>query len=93
MDEKILGTVFNTPYEKEYEMSRADKLDRALDIACALLHGNILYGIDKDSIFEYMLAKDGCVGFYSYREFIIENLDRFSDVDEIRHKAVEKLGW
>lgn len=93
MNEKILGDVFNASYEREYEMSRADKLDRALDIACELLHGDIIYGIDKDAIFEYMLAKDGCVSFASYRRFIVENLDRFSDVDEIRHKAVERLGW
>ena len=34
---------------------------RAFKIACELLNGACLYGVDADSIFEAMMKKDGVV--------------------------------
>ena len=66
---------------------------RAFEIACDLLNGANLYGIDTDFIFDFMMEKDDMVFNFSYREFILKHLDRFDDNGEVRTKAVERLGW
>lgn len=48
---------------------------RAFKIACELLNGAILYGVDKDSIFETMMDKDGIVINESYEEYILSHMD------------------
>ena len=74
-------------------MSKARRYKRAFRIACDLLNGSVIYGIDNDSLFDYLLDTEGVVSFATYEEFILNNLDRFSDNAEIRYKAVERLGW
>lgn len=69
------------------------KYKRALRIACELLNGATIYGVDADTIFAYVLETDGCVGASDYEKFILNNIDRFSDIDEIRNKAIKRLGW
>ena len=69
------------------------KYKRALEIACELLNGSMLYGVDAEKIFAHVIEKDGCVGASDYEEFILNNIDRFSDDDEIRNKAIKRLGW
>ena len=66
---------------------------RAFEIACDLLNGGILYGIDSDFIFEFMLKKNGVCSALSYQAFILKYLDRFDDNGEVRMKAIERLGW
>lgn len=66
---------------------------RAFEIACDLLNDSIIYGIDTDNLFEHLMHKYGVVSTFEYQEFILENLDRFSDDDVVRHKAIERLGW
>ncbi len=74
-------------------MSKVRKYKRAFRIACELLNGSVIYGIDNDSLFGHLLDTEGVVSFVEYEEFILNNLDRFSDNAEIRYKAVERLGW
>jgi len=66
---------------------------RAFEIACDLLNGSNLYGIDTDNLFALIMQEYGIVSTLEYQKFILEHLDRFSDDDEIRLKAVERLGW
>ena len=66
---------------------------KALEIACILLIGGNLYGIDADKLFAIMLDKYGVVSNRTYQAFILKHLDRFSDDDVVRHKAIERLGW
>lgn len=46
----------------------------AFRVACELLNGSILYGIDSDKIFEIIMKRDGCVSSNDYEKFIIDNL-------------------
>ena len=57
-------------------ITKNDSIDycRAFKIACELLNGSILYGIDADRIFEIMMAKDGVVSSNSYESYILNNL-------------------
>lgn len=66
---------------------------RAFEIACDLLNGAVLYGIDSDFIFDFMMKKDEVVSAFSYQEFILEHLDRLDDDDDARMNAIERLGW
>lgn len=66
---------------------------RAFRIACDLLNGSILYGIDDEYIFELIANEYGKVSTFEYQKFILKNLDRFSDDDNVRHNAIERLGW
>jgi hypothetical protein len=70
-----------------------EQYKQALFIACDLLNGSILYGIDADKLFEIMMEKEGVVSTFVYQDYILNNLDRFSDDDSIRAKAIERLGW
>ena len=66
---------------------------RAFEIACDLLNGSNLYGIDADNLFALIMQEYGIVSTFQYQKFILKHLDRFSDDDEIRHNAIERLGW
>lgn len=66
---------------------------RAFEIACDLLNGSSLYGIDADNIFGLIMQEYDIVSTYEYRKFILKNLDRFSDDDEVRNNAIKRLGW
>lgn len=48
---------------------------RAFKIACELLNGAILYGVDKDSIFETIMNEDGMVDNKSYENYILSHMD------------------
>ncbi len=48
---------------------------RAFKIACELLNGNILYGMDSEKIFETMMDKDGIADNKSYEEYILSHMD------------------
>lgn len=67
--------------------------EAAVDIACHLLNGDNIYGIDDDILFAHLMQKHGAVSSYNYQKFILENLDRFSDDDEVRDNAIKRLGW
>lgn len=69
------------------------KYKRALFVACDLLNGSYIYGVDTDKIFKYCMEKDGFVTVSSYHDFILKNINRFSDNDKKREKAIKKLGW
>ena len=66
---------------------------RAFEIACDLLNGSNLYGIDADTLFALIMQKYYVVSPYRYQEFILTYLDRFSDDDEVRDNAIKRLGW
>ena len=55
--------------------------------AFALMAYAILYG------FEIMMKREDVVSTFDYQEYILNNLNRFSDDDNIRAKAIERLGW
>lgn len=65
----------------------------AFKIACALLNGGKIYGIDSDTLFEKLMETNELVSDWSYEEFILNNLDRFSNNDTIRENAISRLGW
>ena len=70
--------------------------ESALRIACDLLAGCVIYGIDQDRLFEVCITLPkygGVVTGNIFMDFILNNLDRFSDDDSIRHKAIERLGF
>lgn len=48
---------------------------RAFKIACELLNGAVLYGVDSEKIFEVMMNKDGMVDNESYEEYILSHMD------------------
>lgn len=54
---------------------RKNKYKTAYRIACQLLNGDVLNGIDKDSIFEACMEKEGIVSSLSYEEYILRHLD------------------
>lgn len=47
---------------------------RAFKIACELLSGNFLYGVDAGKIYSMMMAKDGMVSNEFYENYILEHL-------------------
>lgn len=65
----------------------------AFEIACDLLNMNTLYGIDADTLFGLIMQEYGVVSTFQYQEFILTNLDRFSDDAEVRNNAIKRLGW
>ena len=70
-----------------------NKYKKAFEIACDLLNGGVIYGIDTDVLFEKIMEREGVVCSLEYEDFILKNLDRFSDNDKKRHKAIKRLGW
>lgn len=66
---------------------------RAFEIACDLLNGSSLYGIDADNIFGLIMQEYGIVSALRYQKFILKHLDRFSDDEEVRDNAIKRLGW
>ena len=67
--------------------------NEAAVIACDLMLGAVIYGIDSDRLFEIVMEKDGLVCADNMAEWIEKNIDRFSDNDEVRNKAIERLGF
>ena len=61
---------------KPQEQEPTIKIDyrRAFKIACELLNGDVLYGIDADKIYELMMKKDGVISSSSYEEYILNHL-------------------
>lgn len=71
-----------------------EQYKRAVEIACDLLNDGSLYDVDFDVLLPHLIQKYGVVvSGYNYQKFILENLDRFSDDEEVRHNAIERLGW
>jgi hypothetical protein len=62
---------------------------RAFKIACELLNGAMLYGVDAYKIFEIMMDKDGVVTNDSYEEYILEHLQEL-DHGQYAIKALEQ---
>lgn len=47
----------------------------ALNIACDLLTGSVLYGYDCDRIFKEILERNGCVSTNNIKEYILEHVE------------------
>ena len=47
----------------------------ALNIACDLMMGAILYGYDYDRIFDEIMERDGCVCSSDIKDYILEHLE------------------
>lgn len=69
------------------------KLEKALEIACELMNGSIIYGIDEETLFNKVMELEGYVSSWNIKDFILGNIDRFSDDEEERNKAIKRLGW
>ena len=74
-------------------MTDKRRYKRAFRIACELLNGAYIYGVSADTLFEKIMESNGLVASWSYEEFILNNLDRFSDDDTVRENAILRLGW
>ena len=57
------------------ELESMTDYKRAFKIACELLNGAILYGVDTDKIYEIIMNKDGMVDNESYEEYILSHMD------------------
>lgn len=47
----------------------------ALNIACDLLTGSVLYGYDYDRIFNEIMEKDGVVSMLNIKAFILDHVE------------------
>lgn len=74
-------------------MRRIRKYETALYIVSDLLIGGVYYGIDADKLFELVLRDEGIVTSYFLAKWVLRNLDRFSDIDRIRNKAIKRIGY
>lgn len=72
---------------------RNKKLEKALEITCELMNGSLIYGIDEETLFNKVMELEGYVSSWNIKDFILANIDRFSDDDEERNKAIKRLGW
>jgi hypothetical protein len=72
---------------------RERRLEKALETTCELMNGSILYGIDTDTLWNKIMEIDGYVSPWNLKEFILKNIDRFSDDEKERNKAIKRLGW
>lgn len=82
-----------TKFGWEDKEADLDRYKEAFFIACQLMNGDVIYGIDEDKIFELVMDKYDMVSPFRYQQFILEHIDRFSDDDERREKAIKELGW
>jgi hypothetical protein len=74
--------------------NRNKKLEKALEAACDLLNGAVLFGIDADTLWSKIMESEGYVSSGNMKEFILKNIDRFSpDSEEELNKAIKRLGW
>ena len=77
-------------------MAKRISYKRAFEIACDLLIGSNIAGIDADKLFELCMNDpkyEGVISHYTYMDFIVNNIDRFSNNDTIRENAISRLGW
>lgn len=72
---------------------RNKKLEKALETTCELLNGGMIYGIDEETLWNKIMELEGYVSSGIIKEFILTNIDRFSDDDKERNKAIKRLGW
>ena len=61
---------------------RKNKYKRAFQVACALLNGDNIYGVEcsdfNDIIYQDAMEKDGFCCSKSYEKYILRNLERLS---------------
>ncbi len=72
---------------------RNKKLEKALEIACELLNGGVIYGIDADTLWSKVMESEGYVSSWNIKDFILDNIDRFSDDEKKLNEAIKRLGW
>ena len=63
-------------------MTELEKYKKAFSVACELLNGDWLFGVDADTIFKEMMEKDGVVSCFQYEEYILNNLKRLTGEEE-----------
>ena len=95
---EILTSIKNTPtitWENGADVAfdLAIKALIAFRVTCELLAGDVVYGIDAEFLHNYLFENNDAVSYITYYDFIMDNLDRFTDIDSIREKAVERLGF
>jgi len=69
------------------------RLEKALETTCELLNGGMIYGIDAETLWNKVMELEGYVSSWNIKDFILANIDRFSDDDEERNKAIKRMGW
>lgn len=69
------------------------KLEKALKVACELLNGGVIYGIDADTLWSKVMESEGYVSSWNIKDFILANIDRFSDDEKELNEAIKRLGW
>jgi hypothetical protein len=53
----------------------------------------MIYGIDAETLWNKIMEIDGYVSPWNIKDFILKNIDRFSDDEKARNKAIKRLGW
>lgn len=69
------------------------KTRKAFLISCELLNCANIYGIDSDKLFELVMGEKGVVSGFTLAEWILRNIDRFSDNDRLRNRAIKRIGF
>jgi hypothetical protein len=72
---------------------REIRLEKALETTCELLNGGMIYGIDAETLWNKVMELEGYVSSWNIKDFILKNIDRFSDDEKARNKAIKRLGW
>ena len=62
----------------KFYKDKAQEYKKAFEIACDLMSGSRLYGVDSDTIFEEVMKERGVFSSRDYEKYILKNLDRLS---------------
>lgn len=63
-------------------MTELEKYKKAFSVACELLNGDCLFGIDAETISKEMVEKNGIVSCFQYEEYILSNLEKLAGEEE-----------
>ena len=74
-------------------LNKRKKTKKALEVACELMNDSIIYGVDLKTLWVKLMEQDGYVSPGNLEKFILKNIDRFSDNEKERNKAIKRLGW
>lgn len=87
-DEKLFKRIIEAVNGCIEEQKRPiGKEEIALNIACDLLIGSVLYGYDFDRIFDEIMERDGCVTSNNIKEFILDHVEELGKEYFVRGEA------
>lgn len=61
---------------------RIEMLEKALELACELMLGGVIYGNDQDTIFKKIMEEQGIVYGVNYAQYLVEHYEEITKVGE-----------